>query len=166
MILGILIPVGTWVYLVGSWLINRQPLLRTTKFSPLNELNMIKSRLKRSLNLIKYRGNNVYCPCCDKSFREFMTHRSRKNAKCPYCSSLERHRLLWLYLKHKTNLFADSLKVLHMAPEASFSPILQSQSNLDYLSNVTIDDYVQEIDKTQQYRYGIMDDEYIYLCHK
>jgi SAM-dependent methyltransferase len=44
----------------------------------------------------------------------------RENALCPNCLSLERHRLMWLYLKEKTPFFSKSLKVLHIAPEACF----------------------------------------------
>jgi len=58
----------------------------------------------------------------------------RRNAMCPRCRSLERHRLLWLYLKNKTNLFTSNLKVLHVAPEPAFQKILKSMPNLDYIS--------------------------------
>ena len=44
----------------------------------------------------------------------------RPNALCPSCLSLERHRLIWLYLKEKTNFFSRKLSVLHIAPEPCF----------------------------------------------
>lgn len=104
--------------------------------------------LKRRATLIKlgapllklrafyYRGNNVYCPCCNEQFRKFLIFgaNSRPDALCPGCLSLERHRLLWLFLKHKTNLFLDSLKVLHIAPEFIFQRYFISMPNLQYLS--------------------------------
>jgi hypothetical protein len=31
----------------------------------------------------------------------------RANAKCINCGSLERHRILWHFLQHKTNLFSQ-----------------------------------------------------------
>ena len=97
-----------------------------------------------------YQGNAVWCPCCEKSFSKFMPYRTRKNAACPNCRSLERHRLLWLYIKNKTNLLTDQLKVLHIAPESSFLPILQSQPNLDYLSADLVSPLAMEkIDITQ-----------------
>lgn len=46
--------------------------------------------------------------------------RSRENALCPNCLSLERHRLLWLYLNDRTNFFTTQLDVLHIAPEDCF----------------------------------------------
>jgi len=73
------------------------------------------------------------CPCCGECFEKFQTHKRRENAKCPRCKARERHRLLWLYLKHKTNLFQDNLRVLHFAPERWFKA-LSTLPNLDYLS--------------------------------
>jgi SAM-dependent methyltransferase len=46
--------------------------------------------------------------------------------------SLERHRLIWLFLKEKTNFFNDKIKFLHIAPEFCFIKLFKNQSNLDY----------------------------------
>lgn len=70
-----------------------------------------------------YRGSKVMCPVCGKSFRKFLPYgriNPRENALCPNCLSLERHRLIWLYLKEKTQFFINNLQVLHIAPEACF----------------------------------------------
>ncbi|MDH4298727.1 MAG: methyltransferase domain-containing protein [Cyclobacteriaceae bacterium] len=70
-----------------------------------------------------YRGTIVACPVCEKSFRKFLPYgriNPRANALCPNCLSLERHRLIWLYLKQKTDFFQKKLHVLHIAPEACF----------------------------------------------
>ena len=40
--------------------------------------------------------------------------RSRENAIAPDSMSLERHRLIWLYLKEKTNFFSDNLKFAYL----------------------------------------------------
>jgi len=85
-----------------------------------------------------YIGNNVHCPCCNGNFRKFSSftnyNKTRENAQCPRCGSLERHRLLWLYLNDKTNLFTDNLKLLHFAPEIIFQKHLGKLSNIDYTS--------------------------------
>jgi len=47
---------------------------------------------------------------------------------------MKRHRLLWLFLKNRTNLFHDKLKVLHVSPEYFFQKTFKSMSNLDYIS--------------------------------
>ncbi len=70
-----------------------------------------------------YRGNAVTCPVCETSYRTFLPYgriNPRPNALCPNCLSLERHRLIWLYLQEKTNFFGSQLRVLHIAPEACF----------------------------------------------
>lgn len=46
--------------------------------------------------------------------------------------SLERHRLLWLYLKEKTSFFSENLKLLHVAPEYCFIKRFKSLKNLEY----------------------------------
>jgi SAM-dependent methyltransferase len=70
-----------------------------------------------------YTGSAVRCPICEKSYREFLPYgriRSRANALCPNCLSLERHRLIWVYLKERSDFFERPLSVLHIAPEACF----------------------------------------------
>jgi SAM-dependent methyltransferase len=70
-----------------------------------------------------YSGDAVLCPICGKGFRKFLPYgriNPRPNALCPNCLSLERHRLIWLYLQEKTNFFDSKLNVLHIAPEACF----------------------------------------------
>ena len=62
----------------------------------------------------------VECPICGAHYRKFMPYgyvRSRANALCPKCLSLERHRLLWLYLQQNSDLFINFPKTLHIAPE-------------------------------------------------
>ena len=85
-----------------------------------------------------YKGNNVECPVCEKSFRKFLSYGSeiaqRDNVLCPYDLTLERHRLMWLWLKNESNFFTDKLSVLHMAPEQCFHKRFQQQENLDYLT--------------------------------
>ena len=82
-----------------------------------------------------YHGNNVYCPVCEKSFSKFLPYgavKRRDNILCPNCLSLERHRLLWLFLKEKTGFFSSKLKVMHMAPEQPFLKKFRNLKNLDY----------------------------------
>jgi hypothetical protein len=70
-----------------------------------------------------YRGSAVQCPVCQSGFRTFLPYgriNPRPNALCPNCLSLERHRLIWLYLQEKTDFFKMRMNVLHIAPEACF----------------------------------------------
>ncbi len=81
------------------------------------------------------KGNTYTDPIDGKSFRKFLSYgyeKQRKNALSPSTLSLERHRLLWLYLKEETDFFTAPKKVLHMAPEQCFLSIFKKQKNIDY----------------------------------
>lgn len=71
---------------------------------------------------IFYRGNKVECPVCDHTYSKFLPYGrvSRSNALCPNCLALERHRLMWLFLREKTNFLTNKMDVLHIAPELCF----------------------------------------------
>jgi SAM-dependent methyltransferase len=86
-----------------------------------------------------YRGDRVTCPICEGTFRTFLPKvksvgPNRRNAKCPRCGASERHRHLWLYLRNRTTLFSEPLRVLHFAPEWTIEKRLRRCSNLDYTS--------------------------------
>ncbi len=86
-----------------------------------------------------YKGNKVECPVCERSFSKFLSYGSdtahRENVLCPYDLTLERHRLMWLYLRDQSNFFsAEKLQVLHIAPEQCFHAKFKAQKNLDYLT--------------------------------
>jgi SAM-dependent methyltransferase len=63
-----------------------------------------------------------------------MRHRGRPQARCPRCGSLERHRLLWIYLRERTRLFSSSMSLLHFAPEYSFQRRLSAVEGLRYVT--------------------------------
>jgi SAM-dependent methyltransferase len=84
-----------------------------------------------------YSGKAVTCPICMHSYREFLPYgrvRSRANALCPHCMSLERHRLIWLYLQEKSNFFRQPLQVLHIAPEACFIKHFEKMHGAGYIT--------------------------------
>lgn len=86
-----------------------------------------------------FKGNNVECPVCERSFSKFLSYGSdvahRENVLCPYDLTLERHRLMWLYLRDSSDFFtAEKLSVLHIAPEQCFHKRFKAQKNLDYLT--------------------------------
>ncbi len=87
-------------------------------------------------NKLKYFGLKRFCPVCRSWLRYFRPHgnKPRLDALCPVCHSLERHRLVWLFFKDKTNLFEAPLKMLHAAPENCFIRRLRNRENIDYTS--------------------------------
>ncbi len=69
-----------------------------------------------------YIGRGKECPICGTRRRKFLPYGydvQRENALCPSCLSLERHRLLWLYLTRETTLLTELPTLLHIAPEVS-----------------------------------------------
>ncbi|MEN3322993.1 methyltransferase domain-containing protein [Mariniflexile soesokkakense] len=81
------------------------------------------------------RGNTFTDPIDGKSFKSFLPYgygKQRNNVLSPSTLSLERHRLLWLYLKNETNFFSSEKKVLHFAPEQCFFKRFRKLKNLDY----------------------------------
>ncbi len=86
-----------------------------------------------------YKGNNVECPVCGKTYRKFLSYGTevshREGVLCPGDLTLERHRLMWLYLRDFSDFFArPNTKVLHMAPEQCFLDKFKAQKNLEYLT--------------------------------
>ncbi|MDF1516394.1 MAG: methyltransferase domain-containing protein [Lutibacter sp.] len=95
---------------------------------------------------IYLKGLRFTDPIDEKSFKSFLPYgygKQRKNALAPGTLSLERHRLLWLYLKNETDFFTAPKKVLHMAPEQCFLKRFKKLKNLDY---VTADLYSPIVD--------------------
>ena len=112
----------------------------------------------RPILALALKGNTFTDPIDGKSFRMFLPYgygKQRNNALSPSTLSLERHRLLWLYLKNETDFFqsepvSDShvsnsnrvklrdaeinsaLKVLHFAPEQAFYKVFRNQKNIEY----------------------------------
>lgn len=91
----------------------------------------------RTPRKIRLRGNKRYCPLCENSFSKFEPFgvKTRKDVCCPYCASLERHRLYMLFFQRETNLFTPpSKKMLHVAPEPAFMVMFRKSKNIEYLS--------------------------------
>lgn len=93
------------------------------------------SYLIRPVLVLWLKGNRYTDPIDGKSFRKFLPYgyeNQRDNVLSPSTLSLERHRLLWLYLQNETDFFTTPKKVLHFAPEQAFYKKFRKQKNLDY----------------------------------
>ncbi|WP_442800857.1 class I SAM-dependent methyltransferase [Salinimicrobium sp. TH3] len=85
--------------------------------------------------LFTLRGNKYTDPIDGRSFSKFLPYgyeEQRENVLSPSTLSLERHRLLWLFLKDHTTFFSAPHKVLHFAPEQAFYKRFRKLKNLDY----------------------------------
>lgn len=86
---------------------------------------------------LRYRGDKVQCPICEKKYREFLPYgrtNPRQNALCPSCLSLERHRLIWLYMKEQTDFFLSPKHILHVAPEPCFMHRMEKIHGEQYIT--------------------------------
>lgn len=83
-----------------------------------------------------YWGNNYEDPVTGKTYRKLLPYgrlNPRENALSPGSMSLERHRLLWLFLqKFKPEFFQEKLALLHIAPEYCFLNRFKKMDNLSY----------------------------------
>jgi SAM-dependent methyltransferase len=106
------------------------------RFVPRKYLQLFSGLGLKALGIF-YMGNKVECPICKNHYRQFLPYgriNPRPNALCPGCLSLERHRLIWLYLQQKTNFFQQKLKVLHIAPEHCFMKPFEAQHGEGYIT--------------------------------
>ena len=105
------------------------------RYVPRPILQQVSPWAMKILSLVN-KGNEVECPVCSSHYKKFLPYGriARENALCPNCLALERHRLMWLFLKKQTDFFSAPLKVLHVAPEHCFIERFESLSNLDYIT--------------------------------
>lgn len=100
----------------------------------------VKKPLLRSRQVaraVPYYGRGRLCPVCGRSSRRFRPFglARRADAQCVHCGALERHRLLWLFLQAKTDLFDGRPKrMLHVAPEPCLQPRLAKRLGGGYLT--------------------------------
>jgi SAM-dependent methyltransferase len=82
----------------------------------------------------RYRGHPKHCPVCRRASGYFHAfgRAGRRNAVCPVCGSLERHRFLWLYLERALGLPGRRLSILHVAPEPCIRTRLADMPGLRY----------------------------------
>lgn len=92
----------------------------------------------------------MVCPICNGTYEQFLPFgvRPRPNAQCPGCKSLERHRLIWLYISQETTLLKNGGTLLHVAPERFLQKLFASYPQI---SSTTVDrtgrnaDYAMDI---------------------
>jgi SAM-dependent methyltransferase len=99
---------------------------------------LLPARLRPSVRyLYRHAGFAHFCPLCERRLRRFLTYGNpvRPEARCPVCQSLERHRLLWLYLSRETSLLTgEAMRLLHIAPEQGLAERLRRVPSIEYLS--------------------------------
>lgn len=101
-----------------------------------HQLILLKNNMRHVLRAWRMRGERVYCPCCERSFRDFVVTQAvtRRKGECPFCGARERHRMTMLFLREKTSLFIEGGRLMHVAPEPTFMKQLRGVSKIEYVS--------------------------------
>jgi SAM-dependent methyltransferase len=109
----------------------------------------LRSRVGRLYRSLFFIGSRYNCPFCKSNLNRYLPFGLtfpvlskyrvvgggyRPNALCPICSSLDRERLLLLYLQRKSDIFDKPTTLLHVAPEEQLTLVLQSTPNIDYVT--------------------------------
>lgn len=78
----------------------------------------------------------MYCPCCATESASFLPFgvRPRPNARCPQCGALERHRLLWLFLRRDPSWCRAGMRLLHIAPEPVLRRLFETIEGVTYIA--------------------------------
>jgi SAM-dependent methyltransferase len=108
----------------------------TLRLVPRTVLQRVGRTVLRALAPL-YRGRRLTCPICEASYRAFLPYGRvdvREDALCPGCLSLERHRLLWLFLREETAVFDTPAHLLHIAPALCFAEAFARQDRLAYVT--------------------------------
>jgi SAM-dependent methyltransferase len=108
-----------------------------------------RPHLRRAAKKVRHFGLRYRCPFCNSNLHCFLPFGLslpvlrekcvigggiRPNARCPVCASIDRERLVWVYLRNRANITSRRCRLLHVAPEGVLRRKLQELANLDYLS--------------------------------
>lgn len=135
--------------------------------SPISVIEDVHNTLYWFKNNAKYIGIGKKCPVCNNRLREFAPAgvNKRADAKCIWCGSLERHRLIWLFFQRKTDLFdGHPKKMLHFAPEKAFVKTFSKYIGAGY---TTVDLYNDAMVKIDMTAIAFKNDAFdvVYCCH-
>lgn len=127
---------------------------------------MITSKIKSLINLSFHSGTNYECPFCGFKAKDFspigldipvleekkVIGAGRRNGKCYKCGSIDRERLIYIYLKNIINIFDNKkIRILHLAPEKNLSKMLMKSGFEKYIcgdlftEGYSYPDYVQNM---------------------
>lgn len=105
--------------------------------------------VRRQFTLLVNVGGTRHCPVCERFLGRFASAGlpPREGALCVHCGSLERHRLLWLFLKNRPELIKrGSMQFLHVAPEPCMVEKLREIAGPGYLSAGLDGDAMERMD--------------------
>ncbi|MBK5286716.1 MAG: methyltransferase domain-containing protein [Bacteroidia bacterium] len=96
-------------------------------------LSLNSEPLLRKFISVFYSGIKYECPVCGFHARKFLVVHNGESKLCPSCGSIERKRLLWLYLNDEIKIQEkNNLKVLHFSPSIAIFRKLKAMDNINY----------------------------------
>lgn len=121
-------PICRFVFLVYSLL---KKLLKS--LLPQRLLLTAEPHLRKIVSAFFIGGKNE-CPVCGFHARKFIVVHDGENHLCPRCGSIERKRLLWLYLRDEIKIQEqNNFRVLHFSPSSALFKKLKGLKNFDYV---------------------------------
>ena len=100
-------------------------------------------------DLLSSLGRRLECPICGWRFRRMrpggfdypvlkekrvVGASYHRDEVCPRCLSNSRERLLFLYLRTRSDFFSEPKQLLHLAPEPNLLKTFQEASNIKYIT--------------------------------
>jgi SAM-dependent methyltransferase len=106
------------------------------------------STFRTAARRVKYLGLNYECPLCGSHLRSMspsgykvpvldelkVVGAGYRRATCPVCHSMDRERLIYLYLRERTALFREPTRLLHVAPESSLRAKIVKARSIKYVT--------------------------------
>jgi len=80
-----------------------------------------------------FTGQNHFCPICETFLNRFLILHRPYHRWCPICRSLQRHRLVYLFLK-RYGVVKPHSRVLHFAPEPAIRQHFLQYPHLRYVT--------------------------------
>ncbi|MGB0681930.1 MAG: class I SAM-dependent methyltransferase [Magnetovibrionaceae bacterium] len=92
----------------------------------LTEAQVYAGSKDSGIRLMPRPNGGLICPICGTQAARFLPFglNGRRNARCPGCGSVERHRYLWLFLL-RSGLLKPGIRILHVAAEAGIRARLE-----------------------------------------
>jgi predicted SAM-dependent methyltransferase len=111
--------------------------------------------------------NNHYCNACESNISEFLPYgdNKRKNAMCPMCSSLERHRFFKCWFDTIKGNLNTSTRILHFAPEKAIAARFKEVSKKNYVSADILPNKAMKVEDIRQLSFHRNSFDFIFCSH-